>query len=276
MGSTVTPPRSRGSVSSPVRYSQEATGSSRRPLRMWRAWPRAGRSTAGRRPSPHCDVDGRRGASLDSFMTEPTIHLKRWKRVEYERLVDKGVFEPGDRIELIDGLLLVSEPQSSPHYTAIRLVDRALSRVFGEGWDVRTQAPIALDDTSEPEPDVAVVRGDLRDLAPGRPGARRRGLALEPCLRSRAQGESLCPRRASRILDRQPDRPRARGTPSARAGAVSAVRLGLCIRRRAGPDRARVGAGRPGRPDPCRRSAAVSAIIVSAIMRSGLHDEVSR
>src|SRR5215470_6302228 len=171
MGSTVTPPRSRGSVSSPVRYSQEATGSSRRPLRMWRAWPRAGRSTAGRRPSPHCDVDGRRGASLDSFMTEPTIHLKRWKRVEYERLVDKGVFEPGDRIELIDGLLLVSEPQSSPHYTAIRLVERALSRVFAEGWDIRTQAPIALDDTSEPEPDVAVVRGDVRDFATSHPAA---------------------------------------------------------------------------------------------------------
>src|SRR5262249_13502705 len=169
MVSTPPPPRSRGSVSSPVRYSQEAIGSSRRPLRMWRAWPRVGRSTAGRRPSPHCDVDGRHGASLDSFMTEPTIHLKRANRVEYDGLGDKGVFEPGDRIELIDGLLLVSEPQSSPHYTAIRLVDRALSRVFGEGWEVRTQAPIALDDASEPEPDVAVVRGSVRDFSTAHP-----------------------------------------------------------------------------------------------------------
>src|SRR5258705_1913708 len=98
-------------------------------------------------------------------MPGPAVPMKRWKRVEYERLVDKGVFEPGDRIELIDGLLLVSEPQSSPHYTAIRLVERVLSRAFGEGWDVRTQAPIALDNVSEPEPDVAVVRGTGRDLA---------------------------------------------------------------------------------------------------------------
>src|SRR5262245_27518899 len=95
--------------------------------------------------------------------------LKRWKRVEYERLVDQGVFEPGDRIELIDGLLLVAEPQSSPHYTAIRLVGVALSRAFGEGWDVRTQAPIALDDSSEPEPDVAVVRGAFRDYSTAHP-----------------------------------------------------------------------------------------------------------
>jgi len=102
-------------------------------------------------------------------MPGPAVPIKRWKRVEYERLVDKGVFEPGDRIELIDGLLLVAEPQSSPHYTAIRLVERILSRAFGEGWDVRTQAPIALDDVSEPEPDVAVVRGSVRDFATSHP-----------------------------------------------------------------------------------------------------------
>src|SRR5262245_8062988 len=117
------------------------------------------------------DIDGRRRESLDSAMPEPTVPLKRWKRVEYERLVDKGVFGPDDRIELIDGLLLVAEPQSSPHYTAIRLIERALSRVFGDGWDIRTQAPIALDDTSEPEPDVAVVRGDVRDFAISHPAA---------------------------------------------------------------------------------------------------------
>jgi Uma2 family endonuclease len=95
--------------------------------------------------------------------------LKRWRRVEYERLVDRGVFEPGDRVELIDGLLLVSEPQSSLHYTAIMLVEQALARAFGEGWSVRTQAPIALDDASEPEPDVAVVRGGVRDFSASHP-----------------------------------------------------------------------------------------------------------
>src|SRR3989475_8977682 len=102
-------------------------------------------------------------------MPIPELQVRRWKRVEYERLVDKGVFEPGDRVELIDGLLVVAEPQSSPHYTAIRLVERALARAFGEGWDVRTQAPIALDDDSEPEPDVAVVRGGVRDFAAAHP-----------------------------------------------------------------------------------------------------------
>jgi len=97
------------------------------------------------------------------------LQLRRWKRAEYERLIETGIFRPGERIELIDGLLVVAEPQSSLHFTAVRLVERALSRAFGEGWDVRAQGPIALDDASEPEPNVAVVRGETRDYAQAHP-----------------------------------------------------------------------------------------------------------
>jgi Uma2 family endonuclease len=95
--------------------------------------------------------------------------IRRWKRVEYERLIDKAAFAPGERLELIDGLLLVAEPQSSSHFTAVRLVVLALARAFGDGWEVRPEGPIALDDDSEPEPDVAVVRGGPRDYAEAHP-----------------------------------------------------------------------------------------------------------
>jgi len=83
--------------------------------------------------------------------------------MEYERLVTAGVFRPGERLELIGGELLVREPQGSPHATAIRLVEDALRLAFGAGWDVRSQLPVALDDESEPEPDVSVVRGTPRN-----------------------------------------------------------------------------------------------------------------
>jgi Uma2 family endonuclease len=102
-------------------------------------------------------------------MRERDLPGRRWTRVEYEELVEKGVFEPDERVELIDGLLLVSEPQSSSHYTAVRLVEVALTRALGPAWEVRAQGPIALDDASEPEPDVAVVRGGPRDYAEAHP-----------------------------------------------------------------------------------------------------------
>ena len=98
--------------------------------------------------------------------------VRRWTRVEYGRLIDRGVLDEDDPVELLDGLLLVKEPQHSRHRTAVILVARALERAFGDGWFVQTQSPIVLDDRSEPEPDVCVVRGAPRDYVarhPSRP-----------------------------------------------------------------------------------------------------------
>jgi Uma2 family endonuclease len=102
-------------------------------------------------------------------MSETQVQYRRWTRREYEDLVERGFFAPGERVELIDGLMVVAEPQSSAHFTAVRLVERALARALGEGWEIRAQGPIALDDASEPEPDVAVVRGGPRDYAAAHP-----------------------------------------------------------------------------------------------------------
>lgn len=100
------------------------------------------------------------------------VQLRRWTRHEYDQLIELGMLGARDRIELLGGQLIVAEPQSPYHYTAIRLVAAALVSAFGPGWDVRAEGPVALDDESEPEPDVAVVRGrplDYRDAHPSRP-----------------------------------------------------------------------------------------------------------
>ena len=100
---------------------------------------------------------------------DPEVTTRRFKRVEYERLTELGIFRPGERLELLDGLLVVREPQGRPDATAIRLAVDALRAAFGAGWRVDTQLPIALDDDSEPEPDVSVVPGDPRDYRSAHP-----------------------------------------------------------------------------------------------------------
>src|SRR5262244_3095243 len=97
------------------------------------------------------------------------VRAKRWSRLEYERLVHLGVFRPGERLELVGGALLVREPQGSPHATAIQAVQEALRGALGPGWLIRTQMPVALDDESEPEPDVSVVPGSFRDYSHAHP-----------------------------------------------------------------------------------------------------------
>src|SRR5439155_2577247 len=136
----------------------------------------------------------RRAGSEHRRLTSPSLTamtqaerpvLRRWTRHEYERLIDYGFLDEDDPIELLDGLLLVKEPQHSAHRTAVLLVAKAVERAFGADWFVQTQSPIVLGDRSEPEPDVCVVRGSPRDYVdahPTRPAlvveVARSGLAL--------------------------------------------------------------------------------------------------
>jgi Uma2 family endonuclease len=105
-------------------------------------------------------------------MDEASVQTRKWTRIEYNRLVEAEFFGPEDRIELLGGEMIVKEPQYSPHATGISLANRVLTALFGSGWHVRAQMPVALDDESEPEPDVCVVPGnprDYRDAHPERP-----------------------------------------------------------------------------------------------------------
>jgi len=102
-------------------------------------------------------------------MGEPAIGTRKWTRLEYDRLVEAEILGSEDRIELLGGQMIVKEPQYSPHAAGVRLVQRALEGAFGTGWDVRPQMPVALDEESEPEPDICVVPGHPRDYRDAHP-----------------------------------------------------------------------------------------------------------
>ncbi|MCS6841820.1 MAG: Uma2 family endonuclease [Roseiflexus sp.] len=97
---------------------------------------------------------------------EPRMHL--WTREEYYRMAQVGLFQ-GKRVELIEGQIIVMSPMGSLHAAAMTLAARAVEKSFGEGYFVRWQMPLALGERSEPEPDVAVIAGDVRDYVHDHP-----------------------------------------------------------------------------------------------------------
>src|SRR6266571_3026478 len=105
-------------------------------------------------------------------MKAPPLPLWRMPRARYDRLVEAGVFGPDDRVELLDGLLVAREPQGARHATVVALARAVLEKAFGRSHHVREEKPIALDEQSEPEPDIVVVPGrprDYLDAHPSRP-----------------------------------------------------------------------------------------------------------
>ncbi len=99
------------------------------------------------------------------LLTEPQV--RRWNLREYYRMGEIGFFRD-QRVELVDGEVLEMAPQGSAHFACVCLCAESMRAPFGAGHVVRVQGPLAIDEESEPEPDVAVVAGNPRDFV-GKP-----------------------------------------------------------------------------------------------------------
>lgn len=109
-------------------------------------------------------------ASLPRPSDDPA--LWRLPRVRYDQMIEAGLFDSDDKVELLDGLLVAKEPHSALHSAAVMAAHGVLQRAFGPRYHVRIGGPVALDEMSEPEPDLSVVPGgpwDYRTAHPERP-----------------------------------------------------------------------------------------------------------
>jgi Uma2 family endonuclease len=84
--------------------------------------------------------------------------VQRFTVEQYRRLGEAGVLKPSDRVELLEGWIVPKMNHNPLHDGTIELVDNALRSLLPEGWRLRIQSAITTSD-SEPEPDLAIVRG---------------------------------------------------------------------------------------------------------------------
>lgn len=105
------------------------------------------------------------------FISEPnenefeieSVKIRRWTRDEYYQMAEMGFFD-GKRVELIEGEIIETAPMKSLHATVVRLVLDVIRRVFIEGYIVDSQLPMSFSEITEPEPDVAIVKGEIKDF----------------------------------------------------------------------------------------------------------------
>ncbi len=117
-------------------------------------------------------------SSLPTFAGVPPIPVRRFSVDEYHRLGERGIFEEDDRVELLEGWIAPMMNRSPDHDTAIELIADSLRAALPTGWRVRIQMAITTID-SEPEPDLAVVRGSIRSHKGRHPKPGEAGLVIE-------------------------------------------------------------------------------------------------
>jgi Uma2 family endonuclease len=77
---------------------------------------------------------------------------------EFERMGEAGIFPPDARLELIEGEIYTMSPIGSPHAACVKFLSGLLNRLFNGKFIVSVQDPVRLNDFSEPQPDLALLR----------------------------------------------------------------------------------------------------------------------
>jgi len=94
---------------------------------------------------------------------------KKFTTDDVMRMLKAGILNEDDRLELIEGELLVVSPQDPIHAGAVQRLNQWLVRAYGDAFQVRPQLPLHASALSLPEPDLAVVRGDVHSFDRGHP-----------------------------------------------------------------------------------------------------------
>lgn len=93
-------------------------------------------------------------------------------------MAEAGVLREEDRVELLEGWIVPKMIRNPKHDAVVGLAHAALAARLPEGWFVRIQSAITTKD-SEPEPDVAIIRGPIRRYLGHHPGSADVALVVE-------------------------------------------------------------------------------------------------
>ena len=101
-------------------------------------------------------------AAMAPAAAAPTTGLFPEKRkftvAEYYRMTELGILDHTERLELIDGEIIVMAAIGVPHAIGVNRLTQAFAEVARNRFTVSVQNPVHLDDYSEPQPDIAIVR----------------------------------------------------------------------------------------------------------------------
>lgn len=103
--------------------------------------------------------------------------FKRFTPAQYHALIQSGIIQEGEPIELLEGYLVEKGTRNPPHEMALRRLTARLPR-YMTGWFLQIQGATALGE-SEPEPDGALLRGDETACDGRLPTAADIGLVIE-------------------------------------------------------------------------------------------------
>ena len=95
---------------------------------------------------------------------------RRFTVHEYHRMGQVGILGEDDRLELLEGEIVEMAPIGSRHQAVVNRLTRLVSNWLGDSAVVSVQGPVRLEDHSEPQPDLMLLRSRADFYASNHPG----------------------------------------------------------------------------------------------------------
>ena len=95
------------------------------------------------------------------------IVRRRFTVHDYHRMGEAGILHEDDRVELIEGEIIEMAAIGARHFACVNALNRLLVRGVGDEAIVSVQNPVRLDEHTEPQPALTVLRAwDYRESLP--------------------------------------------------------------------------------------------------------------
>ena len=83
---------------------------------------------------------------------------RRFTVGEYYAMADAGILSENDRVELVDGDVIVMPPIGDWHAASVKLLNNTILPALQGRAIVAVQDPVRLGDDSEPQPDITLLQ----------------------------------------------------------------------------------------------------------------------
>lgn len=100
----------------------------------------------------------------------PALATHRFTVEEYYRMAETGVLRPDARVELLDGEIVDMMPIGPFHAGTTNRLAKHFIRLGGDRWAVSIQSPLRLNQQSEPQPDLMLLKPEKDDYTKRHPG----------------------------------------------------------------------------------------------------------
>jgi Uma2 family endonuclease len=91
-------------------------------------------------------------------LAKPRLNTFRLNVSQYHQMSEVGIFSENDKVELINGEIIEMSPIGRRHTACVNRLNSVFSQLLGKKVIIAVQNPITLNNLSEPQPDIALLK----------------------------------------------------------------------------------------------------------------------